>query len=189
VIVAVVVLAFLGLVGAFIGRERQRRALEDQFGPEYAHTVDVTGDKKQAEANLKNRVEQRKSLSVQPLSPAQRDRYQQEWRHVQAAFVDAPGRALGQADSLITSVMVARGYPVQDFEEQAEIVSVDHPLVVQHYRQAHGIYVAGQLGDVTTDELRQGFVSFRKLFSELVADGSSDAGTMTTGTAPTPTTS
>jgi hypothetical protein len=189
VIVAVVVLAFLGLVAAFISRERQRRALEDQFGPEYAHTVDVTGDKKQAEANLKDRVERRKSVSVLPLSPVQRDRYQQEWRQVQAAFVDAPASALGQADSLVSDVMIARGYPVRDFEEQADLVSVDHPLVVEHYRRAHGIYIASRSREVSTDEMRESFVSFRSLFSELVADGRNDAGTMTSGTAPTPATS
>jgi hypothetical protein len=180
VIVVVVILALLGAAIAFFSRERQRRALREQFGPEYSRAVDVAGNKKQAEVNLKNRAEQRESLAIKPLSPAQRDRYQQEWRQVQAAFVDAPGTALGQADSLITRVMIARGYPVQDFEDQADLISVDHPQVVEHYRQAHGIYVASQAGAVPTEEMRQAFVSFRSLFSELVEDGYSDVATLAT---------
>ncbi len=180
VIVVVVILALLVAAIAFFRRERQRRTLMDQFGPEYSRAVYVAGNKKQAEVNLKNRVEQRQSLAIKPLGAAQRDRYQQEWRQVQAAFVDAPGTALGQADSLITRVMIARGYPVQDFEELAELISVDHPQVVEHYRQGHGIYLASQVGAVPTEEMRQAFVSFRSLFSELVEDGHSDVATMTT---------
>jgi hypothetical protein len=176
VIAAVVVLALSGTSVAFFGRERERRALQERFGPEYTQTVNATGDTRQAEQNLRNRLEQRKSLSVQPLSPAERDRFQQEWRQVQASFVDAPATALGQGDSLITRVMIARGYPVQDFEEQADLVSVDHPSVVQHYRTAHGIYVESQTRTVSTDEMRQAFVSLRSLFSELVEDGGTEVG-------------
>ena len=182
VVIAVVVLGLLGLAAGLFGRARQRRGLRDQFGPEYAHTVDATGgDRRRAEADLKNRLEQRKSLAIQPISPAQRDLYQQEWRTVQAAFVDSPGTALGQADSLITSVMVGRGYPVQDFEEQADLVSVDHPQVVEHYRKAHGIYIASQTGAVPTEDMREAFVSFRALFSELVENGRTEVGAMGTG--------
>jgi len=177
VIAAVVVLALLGTAVAFFGRERERRALQKRFGPEYAHTVDATGDTRQAEANLRDRLQQREGLSIKSLSPAERDRYQQEWRQVQAAFVDAPATALGQGDSLITRVMTTRGYPVQDFEEQADLVSVDHPSVVEHYRKAHGIYVDSLTRPVSTDEMREALVSLRSLFSELVEDDRSEAGT------------
>ena len=176
VVVVIVALALLGMAAALLGRGRQRRALQDKFGPEYARTVKAAGDHRQAEADLKNRIEQRKGINIQPLSAAQRDRYQQEWRQVQAAFVDSPGTTLGQADSLITGVMVARGYPVQDFEDQADLVSVDHPQVVEHYRRAHGAYVASLTAAVPTDDMREAFVSFRALFSDLVEDDSSDTG-------------
>jgi len=32
-----------------------------------------------------------------------------------------------------------RGYPVDDFETRSDLVSVDHPDVVENYRTAHGI--------------------------------------------------
>jgi len=47
--------------------------------------------------------------------------------------------SVADADRLVSQVMEARGYPVIDFEERAEIVSVDHPLVVENYRAAHDI--------------------------------------------------
>jgi hypothetical protein len=183
VVVVILVLALLGTAIAFFGRGRQRRALQEQFGPEYERTVRVNGDRRQAEADLQNRLQQRTELAIKPLSPAERDQFQQEWRGVQAEFVDAPGTALAQADSLITRVMIARGYPVQDFEEQADIVSVDHPTVVQHYRTAHGIYVDSHARLVTTDEMRDALVSFRSLFSDLVEDNRTDTGTSRSRTA------
>lgn len=60
---------------------------------------------------------------------------------------------------------------VQDFERQADLVSVDHPGVVEHYRQAHGIYVTSQSRPVTTEDMRGAFIAYRSLFSELVDEG------------------
>jgi hypothetical protein len=176
IIVVVIILGLLAVAAAFVNRERQRRALQNRFGPEYAHTVEGVGGKKEAEADLRERIGQRNSLVIKPLGPTERDRYQQEWRQVQAAFVDAPGPALGQADSLVTNVMVARGYPVEDFDTRADLVSVDHPQVIENYRRAHRVFVASRTGAAATDEMRQAFVSYRSLFSELVEDGRGDQG-------------
>jgi hypothetical protein len=171
IVIVVVVLALLGLAAVFYSEERRTRRLREHFGPEYNHAVEIAGGRKQAELDLRSRVQQHDSLSVQPVAADQRDRYTQEWRQVQASFVDTPGTALGQADSLVTRVMLTRGYPVEDFEERADLVSVDHPQVVVHYRQAHEVYRAGQVGPVSTEEVRRAFVSYRLLFSELVQDG------------------
>lgn len=170
VVVAVIFLVALVAALAIANRARQRRQLKERFGPEYERVVSSTGDQKRAEVDLRGRVEERDKINVKPLGPAQRDRYQQDWRQVQAAFVDVPSTALAQADSLITNVMVERGYPMRDFDSQADLLSVDHPQVVQHYRQAHGTYVNSQRGPVPTEEMRQAFVSFRALFAELVED-------------------
>ena len=68
----------------------------------------------------------------EPLNESQRKRYVLDWRQVQTEFVDAPALSLGRADSLVTDVMVDRGYPMQDFDRQADLISVDHPEVVEH---------------------------------------------------------
>jgi hypothetical protein len=35
-----------------------------------------------------------------------------------------------------------QGYPAEQFEERAKLVSVDHPELVQHFREAHAVAVA-----------------------------------------------
>jgi len=64
--------------------------------------------------------------------------------------------------------MSKRGYPVSDFEQRAADISVDHPLVLENYRTAHGIALRQTLGKATTEDLRQAMVHYRTLFEELV---------------------
>ncbi len=71
---------------------------------------------------------------------------------------------------LIQSVMRDRGYPVEDFENRASLVSVDHPLVVQRYRRAHAIAVASSHGEVTTEDLRQAMQDYKALFVQIIDD-------------------
>ena len=75
------------------------------------------------------------ALDVRPLSRSDHDRFANEWTKVQAEFVDAPAEAVSDADSLIQQVMTTRGYPVEDFDRRAADVSVEHPEVVENYRQ------------------------------------------------------
>jgi len=102
------------------------------------------------------------------LSPASRDRYLQSWESVQAQFVDDPRGAVAGADSLIQSVMADRGYPVDDFEQRAADVSVDHPRVVENYRHGHELARASAQGNDSTEDLRQAMRHYRALFDELV---------------------
>ena len=43
-----------------------------------------------------------------------------------------PNRAISEADKLVGEVMAARGYPVGDFDQRVEDISVDHPDVVMN---------------------------------------------------------
>jgi type II secretory pathway pseudopilin PulG len=177
VIIVIAVLLVVIVVGALVAqRASRRRQLRDRFGAEYDRTLEASADQKEAEADLRARAEQRDQLSIRPLGAAQRDRYEQDWRQVQAEFVDVPARSLSRADALVTDVMVDRGYPMQDFDRQADLISVDHPDVVENYRRAHGIYVANQSEQTSTEALRQGFVSYRLLFDELLGAGTTRTG-------------
>jgi len=82
--------------------------------------------------------------------------------------VDDPGGATQHADSLVAEVMRDRGYPVDDFEQRAADVSVDHPQVAENYRAAHAVYQANEQGLASTDDLRQAFVHYRSLFAQLL---------------------
>jgi len=169
-IIAVAALAVLTAVGIVMERSIRSRKLRERFGPEYDRTVSAADSSRKAEADLRERLAQRERFSILPLNAAQRDRFEQDWRQVQAEFVDVPGTSLARADALVTDVMINRGYPMQDFDDQARLVSVDHPRVVEQYRLAHGIFVASQSSAVPTEKIRKAFVSYRALFAELVED-------------------
>ena len=185
VIIAVAAEAVLLAISIVAERSRRRRRLRERFGPEYDRTINVADNSRQAEADLRQRAEERDHLSIQPLSADQRERFEQNWRQVQAEFVDVPGTSLARADALVTEVMIHRGYPLQDFDDRARLVSVDHPRVVEQYRQAHGTFLASQSDPVPTEKIRQAFVSYRSLFFELVADGTSAANQTPAGDAST----
>ena len=74
------------------------------------------------------------------------------------------------ADSLVTDVMQARGYPIGEFEQRAADLSVDYPLIVENYRAAHAIAARHSEGKASTEDLRQAMVHYRLLFQELLEE-------------------
>jgi FtsZ-interacting cell division protein ZipA len=163
-----IVLALLVVLALFASRRRRSRKLRERFGPEYDRTVAEAGDRKEAESRLQERTARRQGLDVVPLDPADRDRYVEAWRQTQARFVDEPAEATREADRLITAVMRQRGYPIDDFEQRAADISVDHPQVVDDYRAAQAIASANERSEASTEDLRQALVHYRSLFEELL---------------------
>ena len=170
--IAVLILAVIVVVAVaalIVLRQRSAR-LRARFGSEYDRVVAEKGNRFKAEAQLE-RVEKRvKSYSLQPLSAADRDRFQQAWRKIQARFVDDPASALSEADQLIGTVMLACGYPPSDFENRAAEISVDHATVIENYRAGHDIAVLHSQGRATTEDLRKAMLHYRALFDELVGE-------------------
>jgi hypothetical protein len=165
-IIAAVVIVLV--IAALFAARRRRERLQERFGPEYDRQVDVSGNRRAAESELAAREKRRSKLEIRPLDPEARDRYLVSWREVQARFVDSPETAVGEADRLVADVMRERGYPVEDFEQREADISVDHPQVASEYRAAHGISMAQQHGQASTEDLRQALIHFRSLFDELL---------------------
>jgi hypothetical protein len=174
IIAAVVVLAVI----AMAARQRRTAALRERFGPEYDRAVEAREDRRLAEAELRDRERQRARLDIRPLPADMRVRFAGEWRDAQQLFVDQPAEAVVAADGLIYSVMEARGYPMGDFDAQADLVSVDHPGVVENYRFAHAIHQRSQAEQASTEELREALLRYRSLFEELLEadDGQAEVG-------------
>jgi hypothetical protein len=170
IVLAIVVLALIGALVA-AARWRNSASLQQRFGPEYEREVAERGNERDAERHLRDIAHRRDKLNIRQLEPTARERYTRRWEAVQTEFVDQPGHALDEADRLVIDVMRARGYPVEDFGERAELVAADHPQIVQHYRAAHTARRDhhGRPGAVDTEELRQAFVHYRALFDELVS--------------------
>jgi hypothetical protein len=175
-----VVLALLALSGWLLYQRQRTRNLQSTFGPEYERTVEGTGSRRKAEAELEERKQRVEALEIRPLPDEDRDRYAARWRQVQAEFVDEPQGAVEQADRLIGDVMEARGYPVADFEQRVADISVEHAAVVDHYRTAHEIASRGADGEADTEALREAMVHYRALFDDLL--GSTNGATETAET-------
>jgi hypothetical protein len=164
-VAAIVVLLVLGV--SMLSRRRTNR-LRGNFGPEYDRAIDESSSKRDAEAELAERERRREQLDIRPLSAEQRERFTERWQRTQVDFVDSPSTAVSQADALIIDVMRERGYPMDDFDQRAADISVDHPEVVGRYREGHGISLRAARGEASTEDLRQAMQHYRELFSELV---------------------
>jgi FtsZ-interacting cell division protein ZipA len=168
VLIAIAIVVVLAVVVWQAMARRRTDKLQRQFGREYDRTLDKADSKREAEAELQAREERRQQFEVRPLSQAARDRYIKGWQNVQAQFVDDPRGAVGSADSLIRSVMADRGYPIEDFDQRAADISVDHPQVVENYREGHRLAHESADGSDATENLRQSMRHYRALFDELV---------------------
>ncbi|CRZ15444.1 hypothetical protein [Mycolicibacterium neworleansense] len=171
IVIAVVVVALVLLavvVAASMMRHKRSERLKDQFGPEYEHAVETAGDQRAAERELLARERKHNKLDIKELTPESRARYVEAWGVTQTGFVDNPAKSVGDADRLVTEVMRERGYPVDDFEQRAADISVDHPKVVEHYRAAHILHLAQEKGEIGTEAQREAIVHYRALFERLL---------------------
>jgi hypothetical protein len=168
VLIAIAATALAGSIW-FTYDRRRSQDLQRRFGPEYDRTVRAAEGRRQAEADLQARRERVEHLGLRPLSPSARRDFTDRWQRVQAHFVDDPRDAFWQADGLVSEVMRERGYPMDEFDQRADDISVDHPDVVEHYREAHAIAVSDPKEASDTEELRRGMVHYRSLFTELLA--------------------
>src|SRR5437867_4027594 len=170
IVLAVIVILAVAIAAWWISQRRRSEQLREHFGPEYERTVDEIGDRRRAESELASREKRMKELDIRDLSAGERARFAESWTDVQAHFVDDPRAATAEADTLVVQVMEARGYPMGDFEQRAQDISVEHPALVQNYRSARGIRQRSDRGDATTEDLRQAMVHYRSLFAELLGE-------------------
>jgi hypothetical protein len=168
VFAVIAVLVLLAVAAWAMQHRRQSERLQQRFGTEYRHTVDRMGSRDKAEAELLARERRVERLHLRPLSPADAERFDSEWKRLQARFVDDPRGSLAEADLVVRELMMVRGYPMGDFERRAADISVDHAAVVDHYRAAHAIAVRDDSGAGATEDMRQAVVHYRALFDDLL---------------------
>lgn len=168
VLIAVAAAILIVIAGLSMAARRRSTHLRSRFGPEYDRTLDRAASKREAESELVERERRREHLDIRPLSADSLDRYTRSWERVPNDFVDSPATAVAQADSLVTEIMRERGYPMDDFEQRAADISVDHPAVVERYREGHRIAVAAARGSASTEEMRQAMQHYRELIYELL---------------------
>ena len=178
-IIAVIVVAVIVVVALawLVGTQVRRRKLRERFGPEYDRTIEEAGSQRAAERELSEREKRHSQYEIKPLSAEERDRYAKQWALIQEQFVDQPGRAVVEADRLVTVVMGERGYPTEGYQQQVSDLSVRHSSTLDHYRVAHGIKDRHDEAKASTEELREAMMHYRSLFQDLVesdADGQAE---------------
>jgi hypothetical protein len=165
----VVVLVIAVLAWLYVQKRRSTTAgLRQKFGPEYERAVQKHGSERKAEVKLANRQDRVEKLNIRDLDPVERERFSTQWESVQSRFVDSPRGAVAEADDLVSSLMKTRGYPVSDFDQRADDISVYHPRVVENYRSAHHIALQVGTDGASTEDLRTAMIHYRSLFEELV---------------------
>jgi hypothetical protein len=168
IVIAAAIVAAIVVVAALWGMRSRRRAhLRDRFGREYDRAVSDSG-RRDAERRLAAVESEHDGLEIRPLSEAARERYMEEWRGVEARFVNDPADAARAAERVVLRAMEERGYPTgRDPEERTAHLAADHPDVVERYR--HGRAMLGEVkGSEGTENLRKAMLDFRAVFEEVV---------------------
>lgn len=168
ILIAALIVAAIVVIAVAWGWQARRRAhLRDRFGPEYDRAVSDSG-RRTAERRLSAVEDEHEELDIRPLSEAARERYMEEWRAVEARFVNDPEDAAKAAERVVLRALEERGYPTgRDPEERSAHLAVDHPDVVERYR--HGRAMLGDVdGASGTENLRKAMLDFRAVFEEVV---------------------
>lgn len=170
IVIVVIVALLLIAVAAAAARHRRTKRLRSEFGPEYDRTVGGAGKRRDAEKDLLARKDEHAQLELRELTPAARERYLTNWTQVQSKFVDSPVIAVNEADELVTQVLAERGYPTEDFDTQARLLSVEHAHVLENYRAAHQVELNSRAQQANTEQIRNALLDFRSVFEEVIAD-------------------
>lgn len=167
--IAAAIIIVIAAVAFFALQRKKARtaALRRKFGPEYDWALKKHGSR--GEAVLLAREKRAEQIQLRDLDPGARARFLERWKTVQASFVDSPKGALAEAESLIASLLDARGYPAGDFDQRTGDISLKHPRVTENYRAAHATELRLKKSEaVNTEDLRAAMIHYRSLFDELV---------------------
>lgn len=173
-IIILIVAAAIVLLAAVVITLRVRNSrlrherLKERFGPEYDRVVAEKGGVTAAEAELREREQRVRKQPLRELTPADRERFNADWEAIQARFVDEPSAAVQSADQLIKEVMLARGYSRESIDQREVDLTVEHATVVEDFRAARALAQENREGRANTEELRQAFVHYRALFSDIL---------------------
>lgn len=168
VALAAVAVVFVAAAGWIIYNRNRSRTLRAHFGPEYDRTVSQFGDRRRAETELALREKRVRNLELRPLSITDRHRFSERWMGCQRLFVDDPGRAVDQADRLLTEVIHTRGFATNNAYDRMADISAAYPEHASQYRAADEILAHQHRGEASTEDLRKAFVYYRALFEEIV---------------------
>ncbi len=99
-----------------------------------------------------------------------RHAWESEWQALEPLVVDSPGEALPELDRLVESMLVERGYPLEEGERERTAEEGMDPEVIAAFRAAHEItMLLGQGAAVDPAEVGQAVGLYRELYDHLLA--------------------
>jgi hypothetical protein len=152
---------------AATARRAQTDELRAQFCVEYDRAVAEYGDRNTAEADLRSRLAQAKSMRLTDLTSEQDAAFRKAWDEIQIRVIDSPTRAVVDAERLLEDALIARGYP-RSLGERITTLSVREPILVDDYREAHGVAVQAIDARANTEACRQALLRYRRLFDAVL---------------------
>jgi hypothetical protein len=168
ILVIAAVLIGAVLVMLISGRRNRSKNLRQKYGTEYDHTLKESKNRRAAEDTLREREKHVSNLNIRTLDEKELNEYHQKWIKIQANFVNDPAKSVEDGNQLISAAMIARGFPINNFEQRAADISVLYPDFVTNYRSAEAIALKNRTSGASTEELRQAMVYYRALFDELL---------------------
>jgi len=106
------------------------------------------------------------SVRVVPLSATARDRFQRQWRHFRAEFVEEPHRTAERTDAMVQDLLFDRGFPVEALEDPELKIGLEQHVVLEYYRVAHRLAAGARRAN--TEQLRLAMLHFRVVLEELL---------------------
>ncbi|GHC35039.1 hypothetical protein [Streptomyces cinnamoneus] len=178
-ILVALAVVFLGVVVAvrLVGRGPHSggRGLRRRFGPEYdAAVARHDGDEKAAAKDLKERLRRHEDVRIAPLTAQSRELYVARWTGLQEQFVDAPARAVAEAELMLGRLARERGFPADTWDELQDSLTVHHPHTAHGFREIHLAAARARAEQVPTEQLREALVRARGLFEDLVREHPQD---------------
>lgn len=169
IVLIAIAIVILVVAIAWATRNRQRsQHLRTRFGSEYNRAVVASGDRRRAESELARHENSLRNMKIRPLNIVERQKFLDQWIACQSLFVDDPGRAVEQADRLLTDVMRVRGYSMENSPDRVRDVCLTYPRHAANYRHADEVIAKHHRSQATTEELRNVFIHYRALFDEIL---------------------
>ncbi len=95
---------------------------------------------------------------LEPLPEQLRSRFEMGWNRIASHFVDDPRRAIGEADSLVVSLLDARGHPLDHAHLPREMQRARHDAAA----------AANARGQDRTEAMRQVLLQYRAAFGQML---------------------
>ncbi|SEL28909.1 hypothetical protein [Streptacidiphilus jiangxiensis] len=166
ILVVLLVAAFAAAVAD--ASARRTRRLKERFGSEYGAAVTAhQGRTRRAQSALLKRERRLDALPVRRPDPARAEQVRVRWRDLQRQFVDEPAAVLARAVRALEELLDDMGLPAER-EDREALLRFRGAQVLQSYRRARGVTERSTDGTVSTEELREGFVSARSVCEALL---------------------